>query len=384
MLASGQEQFLHRLQAGRAERRGPLSRGLALRPPHRERAPEVEAVGGLTMGADPLASAVATCHATLARSRCTPSTCARSPRATAPAVDRGRKLLRRACRSPSWRTWSPRAARRSRRWRARACRPQGQPHRRACRSRGRRPRNRRKRKPPSPRSSRRATSGEGARAGEGPSRPGAECSEATWRAGPERAPAATMKHRAPLAALALFVAGCASAPIVVSLGEPSTATDGEGLRRRAQAVDAPRATCAATSTRRSTSTPRCARRSSASRTPPSTSSCYRIGPEQPGARARRAPLRRRRHLRVPRRDAPRTTTISTTSTSAKTVWRVTLVDDEGHRGQPVARSARSRSAARSTPKFYPYATIFSRGWTLPLSAHAARRLAARSAARPRR
>jgi hypothetical protein len=50
-------------------------------------------------------------------------------------------------------------------------------------------------------------------------------------------------------------------------------------------------------------------------------------------------------------------------TSAKSVWRVTLVDDEGHEVKPaLVRAGKERRAVDA--EFYPYASIFSRGWTL--------------------
>ena len=50
-------------------------------------------------------------------------------------------------------------------------------------------------------------------------------------------------------------------------------------------------------------------------------------------------------------------------TSAKSVWRVTLVDDEGHEVKPsLVRGVKERRAVDQ--EFYPYTSIFSRGWTL--------------------
>ena len=70
-----------------------------------EQARDVEAIGGLTMGADPLASAVSTVSY-LAGARWRRSTCARSRRATAPASgSRARSRCARGCRSPCSRTW---------------------------------------------------------------------------------------------------------------------------------------------------------------------------------------------------------------------------------------------------------------------------------------
>jgi hypothetical protein len=50
-------------------------------------------------------------------------------------------------------------------------------------------------------------------------------------------------------------------------------------------------------------------------------------------------------------------------TSAKTVWRVTLVDDEGHEVQP-ARVTGLKERRALDQEFYPYTSVFSRGWTL--------------------
>jgi hypothetical protein len=48
-------------------------------------------------------------------------------------------------------------------------------------------------------------------------------------------------------------------------------------------------------------------------------------------------------------------------TSAKTVWRVTLVDDQGHEVIPTEiRAIKERRELDMA--FYPYASIFSRGW----------------------
>ncbi len=50
-------------------------------------------------------------------------------------------------------------------------------------------------------------------------------------------------------------------------------------------------------------------------------------------------------------------------TSAKTVWRVTLIDDQGHEVSPSSVNAlRERRALDQ--EFYPYASIFSRGWQI--------------------
>jgi len=48
-------------------------------------------------------------------------------------------------------------------------------------------------------------------------------------------------------------------------------------------------------------------------------------------------------------------------TSAKTVWRVTLLDDAGHEVQPSSVSGLKERRALDQ-EFYPYASIFSRGW----------------------
>lgn len=50
-------------------------------------------------------------------------------------------------------------------------------------------------------------------------------------------------------------------------------------------------------------------------------------------------------------------------TTAKTIWRVTLMDDQGHEVTPKqVVSIRERRALDS--EFYPYTGIFSRGWTV--------------------
>jgi hypothetical protein len=50
-------------------------------------------------------------------------------------------------------------------------------------------------------------------------------------------------------------------------------------------------------------------------------------------------------------------------TSAKTVWRVTLVDDQGHEVQPTRVTGQKERRALDE-SFYPYVSTFSRGWTL--------------------
>jgi len=50
-------------------------------------------------------------------------------------------------------------------------------------------------------------------------------------------------------------------------------------------------------------------------------------------------------------------------TSAKTVWRLTLVDDQGHEVQPSKVTGLKERRALDE-QFYPYASIFSRGWTV--------------------
>ena len=50
-------------------------------------------------------------------------------------------------------------------------------------------------------------------------------------------------------------------------------------------------------------------------------------------------------------------------TSAKTVWRLTLVDDEGHEVQPT-RVTPVKERRKLDEEFYPYVSIFSRGWTV--------------------
>jgi hypothetical protein len=50
-------------------------------------------------------------------------------------------------------------------------------------------------------------------------------------------------------------------------------------------------------------------------------------------------------------------------TSAKTVWRVTLIDDQGHEVQPT-RVVGQKERRTLDEQFYPYVGIFSRGWTV--------------------
>lgn len=50
-------------------------------------------------------------------------------------------------------------------------------------------------------------------------------------------------------------------------------------------------------------------------------------------------------------------------TGAKTVWRVTLVDDQGHEVTPSEVSL-VRERRRLEAEFYPYADTFSKGWRL--------------------
>ena len=50
-------------------------------------------------------------------------------------------------------------------------------------------------------------------------------------------------------------------------------------------------------------------------------------------------------------------------TSAKTVWRVTLVDNQGHEVQPT-RVSEGKTRRALDERFYPYVNIFSRGWTV--------------------
>jgi hypothetical protein len=50
-------------------------------------------------------------------------------------------------------------------------------------------------------------------------------------------------------------------------------------------------------------------------------------------------------------------------TSAKTIWRLSLLDDQQHEVTPSSVVA-TKQRAELDMEFYPYATIFSRGWTL--------------------
>jgi hypothetical protein len=50
-------------------------------------------------------------------------------------------------------------------------------------------------------------------------------------------------------------------------------------------------------------------------------------------------------------------------TGAKTIWRVTLVDDQAHEVTPAEVSS-VRERRRLEMEFYPYAELFSRGWRI--------------------
>jgi hypothetical protein len=50
-------------------------------------------------------------------------------------------------------------------------------------------------------------------------------------------------------------------------------------------------------------------------------------------------------------------------TSAKSVWRVSLLDDQGHEVTPLSVTA-IKTRRQLDLEFYPYAGIFSRGWTI--------------------
>ncbi len=50
-------------------------------------------------------------------------------------------------------------------------------------------------------------------------------------------------------------------------------------------------------------------------------------------------------------------------TSAKTIWRITLLDDEGHEVVPMQVAAIKERQPLDV-EFYPYADLFSRGWQI--------------------
>jgi hypothetical protein len=50
-------------------------------------------------------------------------------------------------------------------------------------------------------------------------------------------------------------------------------------------------------------------------------------------------------------------------TSAKTIWRITLIDDQGHEVTPL-RVVGLKERRALDQEFYPYSNIFSRGWTV--------------------
>ena len=163
-----------------------------------------------------------------------------------------------------------------------------------------------------------------------------------------------------LYALALFAASCASAPIVVSLGEPATPPTAkeyvDELKRWTrhghlrndfdQALDVD-ATLRSPEFRAAYAA--------------KYIELYKIGPDNQE--------RIRGQILSDGADTFEFHVESATHdydlndfTSAKTVWRVTLVDDQAHEVQPVKVQAIKERQALDE-KFYPYTTIFSRGWT---------------------
>jgi hypothetical protein len=50
-------------------------------------------------------------------------------------------------------------------------------------------------------------------------------------------------------------------------------------------------------------------------------------------------------------------------TSAKSIWRVTLVDDQGHEVKPI-EIVPDKARRQAEIEFYPYAGIFARGWRM--------------------
>ncbi len=167
--------------------------------------------------------------------------------------------------------------------------------------------------------------------------------------------------RAPLLAALALVAGCASARIVVSLGEPArppTAKDYvDELKRWTrhghlrndfdQALDVD-ATLRSPEFREAYAA--------------KYITLFKIGPEnQPHVRGEilsDGADTYEFHVETATHDYD-----LNDLTSAKTVWRITLLDDQGHEVQPVKVVAvKTRQAFDE--QFYPYTTIFSRAWTV--------------------
>jgi hypothetical protein len=170
-----------------------------------------------------------------------------------------------------------------------------------------------------------------------------------------------MKHAALVLLLAAPVAGCASAPIVVSLAEPSPPPTSKDYvnelkkwTRHAhlrndfdQALDVD-ATLRSTEFREAYAA--------------KYIEVYRIGPE--------TQAHTRGEILSDGADSYEFHVETATHeyalndlTSAKTIWRVTLIDDQGHEVQP-AKVLGLKERRALDQEFYPYTNIFSRGWTL--------------------
>jgi hypothetical protein len=170
-----------------------------------------------------------------------------------------------------------------------------------------------------------------------------------------------MKHAALVLLLAAPVAGCASAPIVVSLAEPSpppTSKDSVNELQKwtrpahlrndfDQALDVD-ATLRSPEFREAYAA--------------KYIEVYRIGPE--------TQAHTRGEILSDGADSYEFHVETATHeyalndlTSAKTIWRVTLIDDQGHEVQP-AKVLGLKERRALDQEFYPYTNIFSRGWTL--------------------
>jgi hypothetical protein len=170
-----------------------------------------------------------------------------------------------------------------------------------------------------------------------------------------------MKHAALVLLLAAPVAGCASAPIVVSLAEPSPPPTSKDYvnelkkwTRHAhlrndfdQALDVD-ATLRSPEFREAYAA--------------KYIEVYRIGPE--------TQAHTRGEILSDGADSYEFHVETATHeyalndlTSAKTIWRVTLIDDQGHEVQP-AKVLGLKERRALDQEFYPYTNIFSRGWTL--------------------
>ena len=298
------------------------------------------------MGADPIASRGGDGLVARAAARSTPSTCARSRRATARRS--GSRATRRC--APGTPVAIVEDVVHHRRLDAQGDRARAAARaRRAARVRARRPRGRRARSgregsAAAPRCSSRATSDEAGRARRAARRWSRAARRRRW--------------------------SCRSA-------SRRAAADGEGLRRRAQDAGRATATCAPTSIRRSTSTRRCARPSSATRSPPSTSSstasATRTRRTRAASSSRDGADSYEFHVETATHDYA-----LNDLTSAKTVWRLTLVDDQGHEvaADAVIARLKERRAARRASSIPTPASSRAAG-RVRFPRDAARRVAAR-------